>query len=123
MVELIKATGNDKSYIKVVNNLTLTDNVYIIKDNGISVGVIEYVVDEHYIDIYYIGIDEEYRRRGIASSVIGLISNSFDDTYTISGSAIPSAVPFWLSLSADFGGEDDNIDEYIANNECIGFTI
>lgn len=128
MIKLEKATAKDTNFVSSFN-LKNIDNVYLIKNNLDCIGIIEYTTekdeDDEYASVYveYIDILKEYRRKGFASRVIEILSNEGNNY--IYGNSLPSqtSVLFWKSLGADFEGEDDFLDEYIENNECLAFSI
>lgn len=128
MIKLKKATIKDMDFVSKFNLLNI-ENIYIIDNNNTYVGVVEYIsktmLDEDYESIYieYIDILEKYRRKGFASNVINLLSNNGDNY--IYGNSIPdtTAISFWKSIGADFEGEDEFLESYIENSECLPFFI
>lgn len=128
MIRLEKATNKDIDFVKLFN-LKNIDNVYLIKNNSDCVGIIEYIIkrdeDDEYSSVYveYIDILKEYRRKGFASKVIEMLTN--EGSNYIYGNSLPNytSVSFWKSLGADFEGEDELLDEYIENNECLPFSM
>ena len=128
MIKLEKATDKDIKFAELFN-LKNIDNVYLIKNNSDCVGIIEYITkrdkDDEYASVYveYIDILKEYRRKGFASKVIEMLTDKGSNY--IYGNSLPNkvSVSFWKSLGADFEGEDEILDEYIENNECLPFSI
>lgn len=128
MVKIKKATIKDTEFIFKFNLLNI-ENLYVVEYNNTNVGVIEYIsesiLNEDYESIYieYIDILEEYRRKKIASSLINLLSKEGNNY--IYGNSIPdiTAILFWKSVGADFDGEDEFLESYIENSECLPFSI
>lgn len=128
MIKLEKATDKDIKFAELFN-LKNIDNVYLIKNNSDCVGIIEYITkrdeDDEYSSVYieYIDILKDYRRKGFASKVIEMLTDKGSNY--IYGNSLPNkvSVSFWKSLGADFEGEDEILDEYIENNECLPFSI
>lgn len=128
MIKLEKATDKDIKFAELFN-LKNIDNVYLIKNNSDCVGIIEYITkrdkDDEYASVYveYIDILKEYRRKGFASKVIEMLTDKGSNY--IYGNSLPNkvSVSFWKSLGADFEGEDELLDEYIENNECLPFSM
>lgn len=128
MIKLEKATDKDIKFAELFN-LKNIDNVYLIKNNSDYVGIIEYITkrdkDDEYASVYveYIDILKEYRRKGFASKVIEMLTDKGSNY--IYGNSLPNhtSVSFWKSLGADFEGEDELLDEYIENNECLPFSM
>lgn len=134
MIKLEKTTIKDLDFL-LSFGLKGIENTYIIKQDTNQVGVIEYIqknmddnfsYEEHqYNSIYieYIDILTEYRRKGIASKVINFLSDEGNNY--IYGNSLPNdiSVSFWKSLGADFEGEDENLDIYKENNECLSFSL
>ena len=82
----------------------------VIKCNDNVVGMIDYTIKDEYVKIFYIRIEDEYRRQGIARRVIEQIIGENKGKY-LYGDSLPGAIEFWKSLGAEFDEEDD--DEYL----------
>lgn len=127
-LNLEKANEKDMEFVKSFK-LNTIDNVYIIKEGLNDIGVVEYIkkqdeseeCDSIYVE--YIDVLEEYRRQGYATQIINMLLD--DSKNCIYGNSLPNevSVSFWQSFGADFEGEDDNLDYYAENNECIPFII
>ena len=85
-----------------------TPTALIIKCNDVVVGMIDYEIYKDSIKIFYITIEDEYRRQGIARRVIGDIINENRGKY-LYGDSLPGAIEFWRSLGAEF---DEYVHEY-----------
>lgn len=127
-INLRKADEKDMEFVKSFQ-LKSIENIYIIEDDLKYVGLVEYIVNQKESDDYssiyieYIDVLDEYRRQGYATEVINMLSD--DGNNYIYGNSLPNkvSVSFWQSLDADFEGEDNNLDYYIKNEECIPFSI
>lgn len=82
----------------------------VIKCNDIVVGMIDYVVSGDQVKIYYIRIEDEYRRQGIARRVMEQIINENKGKY-LYGDSLPGAREFWRSLGAEF--DEKESDEHL----------
>lgn len=129
MIELKKAIDTDFKFVSQFGFNNITD-VYIIIYNKEYAGAIEFSYkigsysDDYYsIFIEYLDILNKYRRKGIASSVISLLSE--DSLNAISGNSLPNntSISFWKSVGADFGGEEEDLAHYEEFNECISFSL
>lgn len=105
MIKLERATLDNLEFV-LSFGLKNIDNVYLIKQNSENVGVIEYLYalkeddDDNYYSIYveYINVLNKYRRKGIATSVINMLSDEGNNY--INGNSLPNntSVSFWKSL-------------------------
>ena len=122
MIKLKESSNKDEIFLKDFN-MKPRDEVYIITLNDKDVGVIMYYKSTDVINIEYISVLDEYRRKGIATEVIGIINP--DGYFAISGNSLPhdDSVGFWKSLDADFEGLDEEIEYYREKNACIPFFI
>lgn len=122
MIKLKESSNKDEIFLKDFN-MKPRDEVYIITLNDKNVGVIMYYKSTDVINIEYISVLDEYRRKGIATEVIGIINP--DGYFAISGNSLPhdDSVGFWKSLDADFEGLDEEIEYYREENACIPFFI
>lgn len=129
MVELKKAIDTDFEFVSQFGFNNIAD-VYIITYNKEYAGAIEFSYkirsysDDYYsIFIEYLDILNKYRRKGIASLVISLLSE--DGLNAISGNSLPNntSISFWKSVGADFGGEEEDLAHYAEFNECISFSL
>lgn len=82
----------------------------LIKCNDIIVGMIDYDVTDEYVKIYYITIEDEYKRQGIASRVVNMIKEKNPNKYMY-GDALPGALEFWKSVGAEF--DEDPDEDYL----------
>ena len=87
-----------------------TPTAFIIKCNDIIVGMVDYEEYEDYVKIFYIRIEDVYRRQGIAKRVIESIISNNKGKY-LYGDSLPGALEFWRSLGAEFDEEED--EEYL----------
>lgn len=69
--------------------------------NDVAIGIIDYDLNDGYLDIQMIELFDTYRNRGIGSIVISELFNLFN-LKAIRGESANSAIPFWYSLGADF---------------------
>ena len=92
--------------IKLIPMQTIVDR-YHIYYNGESVGVIELSVGEDYVEIKYIKIHKEQRRKKLATKVIELLKEENKDK-EIFGDSLPKAIPFWDSIGVEFYDPFDN---------------
>ena len=83
-----------------------TPSALIIKCNDVIVGMIDYEVYKDNVKIFYIRIEDEYRRQGIARRVIEGIINENRGKY-LYGDSLPGAIEFWRSLGAEFDEDED----------------
>lgn len=83
-----------------------TPSALIIKCNDVVVGMIDYEVYKDNVKIFYIRIEDEYRRQGIARRVIEGIINENRGKY-LYGDSLPGAIEFWRSLGAEFDEDED----------------
>lgn len=83
-----------------------TPSALIIKCNDVVVGVIDYEVYKDNVKIFYIRIEDEYRRQGIARRVMEDIINENRGKY-LYGDSLPGAIEFWRSLGAEFDEDED----------------
>lgn len=122
MIKLKESSNKDEIFLKDFN-MKPRDEVYIITLNDKDVGVIMYYKSTDVINIEYISVLDEYRRKGIATEVIGIINP--DGYFAISGNSLPhdDSVGFWKSLDADFEGLDEEIEYYREENASIPFFI
>lgn len=122
MIKLKESSNKDEIFLKDFN-MKPRDEVYIITLNDKNVGVIMYYKSTDVINIEYISVLDEYRRKGIATEVIGIINP--DGYFAISGNSLPhdDSVGFWKSLDADFEGLDEEIEYYREENASIPFFI
>ena len=82
----------------------------LIKYNNTIVGMIDYNVTDDYIKIYYITVEDKYKRRGIASKVINMIKENNPNKYMY-GDALPGAIEFWKTVGAEF--DEDPDEDYL----------
>lgn len=117
-IKLIKATNDDMDYVSSFK-LKSINNVDIIYANNIKVGILEYREKDGYINLELIEIEKEYRRQGIAKSVIDLIKNEKGD---ILGDCAPNevSIAFWTELGSEF---EESVEEGLAYNCCIPFVL
>ena len=87
-----------------------TPSALIIKCNDVVVGIIDYEVYKDNVKIFYIRIEDEYRRQGIARRVMEDIINENRGKY-LYGDSLPGAIEFWRSLGAEF--HEDIDEEYL----------
>lgn len=83
-----------------------TPSALIIKCNDVVVGMIDYEVYKDNVKIFYIRIEDEYRRQGIARRVMEGIINENRGKY-LYGDSLPGAIEFWRSLGAEFDEDED----------------
>lgn len=106
MIKLVNDVNGD--YVKIFGYCAA--NAKLIKCDDIIVGMIDYEVREDNVKIYYITIESEYKRQGIASKVIEKIKLENDDKY-IYGDSVPGALKFWESVGAEF--DEDPDEDYL----------
>lgn len=82
----------------------------LIKYGDIIVGMIDYNVTDEYVKIYYITIEDIYKRQGIATKIINMIKESNPNKYMY-GDALPNALEFWKSVGAEF--DEDPEEDYL----------
>ena len=82
----------------------------LIKYNNTIVGMIDYNITDDCIKIYYITIENKYRRYGIATKVISMLKEENPGKY-LYGDSLPGAIEFWRSLGAEF--DEDDEDDYL----------
>ena len=83
-----------------------TPTALIIKCNDVIVGMIDYEVYKDNVKIFYIIIEDVYRRQGIARRVVENIINENKGKY-LYGDSLPGAIEFWRSLGAEFDEDED----------------
>lgn len=94
--------------IKLIPMQTIA-NRYHIYYNGESVGVIELTVCDDYVEIRYIEIHKERRRKKLATKVIELLKEENKDK-EIFGDSLPEAIAFWDSIGVEFYDPFDTYD-------------
>ena len=57
---------------------------------------------------------------GIGKLVINCLKEKGKEIY---GDSLVDSVAFWLSVGADFEGEEENIEQYKESTSCIPFFI
>ena len=106
MIKLYKDIDNEALQYFGVS----TPSALIIKCNDDVVGMIDYEVYRDSVKIFYIRIEDEYRRQGIARRVMESIINENKGKY-LYGDSLPGAIEFWRSLGAEFDEDED--EEYL----------
>jgi GNAT superfamily N-acetyltransferase len=106
MIKLYKDINNEALQYFGVS----TPSALIIKCNDVVVGMIDYEVYKDNVKIFYIRIEDDYRRQGIARRVIENIINENRGKY-LYGDSLPGAIEFWRSLGAEF--HEDIDEEYL----------
>ena len=84
--------------MKLIPTSTVNDRYYIYV-NGEVVGILDYIDYGDEIEVKYIKIHIEHRRKGIATEVINMLK---ERTEKITGDALPEAIDFWKSMNARF---------------------
>ena len=87
-----------------------TPGALLIKSNDNVVGMIDYEVHEDSVKIFYITINEEYKRQGYATEAMTKIINENKGKY-LYGDSLPGALKFWASLGVEFDEDED--EEYL----------
>lgn len=108
MIKLYKDINNEALQYFGVS----TPTALIIKCDDVVVGMIDYEVYREYVKIFYIRIEDEYRRQGIARRVVENIINENRGKY-LYGDSLPGAIEFWRSLGAKFDGYSILMDDYL----------
>ena len=83
-----------------------TPDALVIKCNDVPVGMVDYVEYDDYVKIFYITIDDLYKRQGIATEVMTKIINENKGKY-LYGDSLPGALEFWRSMGAEFDEDED----------------
>jgi GNAT superfamily N-acetyltransferase len=102
MIKLYKDINNEALQYFGVS----TPSALIIKCNDVVVGMIDYEVYKDNVKIFYIRIEDDYRRQGIARRVMESIINENKGKY-LYGDSLPGAIEFWRSLGAEFDEDED----------------
>jgi hypothetical protein len=76
------------------------EKVYIIYNNT-KIGKLNYYYTKDIVQINYILIFDEYKRKGFASKFILYLRNNHHGK-TLHGDALPSAIEFWKSIGVTF---------------------
>lgn len=108
MIQLINDCKEKEKYLQQYGVIAADSK--LIQCNGTIVGMIDYTEYKDSVKIYYITIENKYRRQGIAKQVIDLIGNNNQGKY-IYGDAVPDALKFWSSMGAEF--DEDPDEDYL----------
>jgi GNAT superfamily N-acetyltransferase len=108
---MLKLTNKNKEYMFKYG--LITSSAQTIEYNDKLVGFIDYIESSHKITILYITIQDEYKRKGIATQLINMLKEKGKE---IHGDATPVAVPFWNKFNPIWIENDK--EEYL-----VQFTI
>ena len=117
-IKLIKATTDDMDYVNSFK-LKSINNIDIIYVGDRKVGVLEYLQKDGYIYLELIEIEEQYRKQGIAKSVVDLVKGNKGDIF---GDCAPNevSIAFRSKLGAEF---EESVEDGLAYNGCIPFVL
>ena len=85
---------------------SIKDRYYIVH-NGVTKGIIDYVIDENNeVFIQMIKVYEEHRREGIGRKTMEYIKQLHSDKI-IYGDSLPKSIEFWKALGVTFTGKPE----------------